>query len=79
MSKEDVAARLISELNALAPKEAAGADLVSVELNFLGAGEIARIDVRTERRTRTLAFLVADAFDQTGARVASASSVHKID
>ena len=78
MSNDAAAARLVAALNEAALREAPGADLVSVELNFVGAEPIARIDARTERRTRTLAFLVVDAFDRAGARVASGSSVHKI-
>jgi hypothetical protein len=78
VSKDATAARLVAALNEAALREAPGADLVSVELNFISAEAIARVEARTERRTRTLAFLVADAFDQAGARVASGSSVHKI-
>lgn len=78
MSKDAAAAQLVAALNEAALHEAPGADLVSVELTFVSTEAIARIDARTERRTRTLAFLVADAFDQAGARVASGSSVHKI-
>lgn len=78
MSKDAIAGRLVAELSAAATREAPGAELVSVELNFIDAGDVAEIRTKVERRTRTLAFVTADAFDQNDARIASGSSVHKI-
>jgi len=52
--------------------------LASVMIEVLAPGDIAHIDGRIERQTRTLIFASADARDAQGARIASASSVHRI-
>lgn len=78
MSDADIAARLVDELSRVAAGAAPKAGLVSVAIDILAPGDVARIDPRIDRQTRTLLFLSADARDAAGARVASASSVHKI-
>jgi hypothetical protein len=78
MSEADIAARLVDDLAAFAVKTAAHAALASVAIDVLSAGDIALVEVRVERQTRTLLFLSADARDTAGARIASASSVHKL-
>jgi hypothetical protein len=75
MSEGAIAARLIE---ALVAEAGAQAKLVSVSVEMLGAGEAARVEARIERRTRTLVFAQADAFDEGGARIASATSIHRV-
>jgi len=73
----ELAARLIEALVARAAAEAGKpATLVSVSIEPLGGGEAARVDARVTRKTRTLVFAQADAFDGSGARIGAAASVH---
>lgn len=79
MSDTALAARLIEALNAVAGGEAgASTALVSITMNVLSAEPAANVAAALTRKTRTLLFLSADAFDAKGERVAEASSVHKV-
>ncbi|HWA01710.1 MAG TPA: hypothetical protein VG841_15485 [Caulobacterales bacterium] len=79
MSEADIAARLTGALAAAADDAAGGAtQLVSIAIELTSREAVARVETRAERKTRTLAFMSADAFDAEGARVASATSVHRI-
>lgn len=71
---------MTEHLEAAAAEEAApgNAILVSVHLDFLSQTDIGTIRVAVTRRTKTLLFLRAEYADETGARLAAASSVHKI-
>ncbi|MES1197417.1 MAG: hypothetical protein ABUL55_02220 [Pseudomonadota bacterium] len=79
MSEADIAARLIDALTKAAA-EAAGATAppISVSIEFVGVGEAADLKTRVERKTRTLVFMAGEAFNADGARIASATAVHKI-
>lgn len=80
MNEAAVSARIIDALAQVASNEARGpAPLVSVAIEYVSAnGGAPIIDVKTERRTKTLIFLSAEASTSSGERVASATSVHKI-
>jgi|CXWL01.1.fsa_nt_gi hypothetical protein len=75
MSEADVAGQIVAALGAAAE----GAPLVSVEITWLGTAPLARVDAKIVRKTRTLLFASADALAADGARLASASSVHRVD
>jgi hypothetical protein len=49
-----------------------------VSVNMILGGDLAYIDARIERKTRTLVFAHAEAFGPGETRLASATSVHKI-
>lgn len=67
------AAALVARISeALEQAAGAGATLVSLNVEVLGAGEAGAIQVVVARKTRTLVFLNATC------AVASAASVHKI-
>jgi hypothetical protein len=70
----------LAQLLVAALTEAAGdgAALVSVEITRIAPGDATRVEARVERATRTLKFMAAEAADATGARVAQATSVHKL-
>lgn len=79
MSEADGAAEIVRALGegarAAAEKDA---PLVSVEISWLAAGGVTRVEPRVARKTRTLLFMSAEAFGADGARVATASSVHRL-
>jgi hypothetical protein len=79
VSESAIAAALVEAI-AAAAREQAGADtvLASFSLEILAPGAPARAAARIERKTRTLVFASADAFDAEGARIAAASAVHRI-
>ena len=79
MSEAAIAAQLIEALTRAAA-EAAGASAppISVSIEFIGPGEAANLKTRVERKTRTLVFMSAEAFDADALRIGSATSVHKI-
>jgi len=79
MNEAAISARLIEALS-LAAAEAAGAPapIISVSVEFVSPGDVANVKTRIERKTRTLVFTGAEAFDADGARIASATAVHKI-
>ena len=79
MTDSAIAARLINALEAAADREAgAKTALVSVEINMLARADAGNIAVRLTRKTRTLVFLEAEFTTDSGGRIASASSVHKL-
>ena len=79
MSDADIAAQLVNALTRAADEAAAAAtELVSVNVEFLSRAPIASVKTEVSRKTRSLAFMSADAFAADGKRVASATSVHKI-
>lgn len=74
MSEAASAAEIVRALG-----EAASAPLISVEITWLTSGDVARVETRVVRKTRTLVFMSADGFSADGARVVSASSVHRVE
>ncbi|MBC7767991.1 MAG: hypothetical protein H7124_04330 [Phycisphaerales bacterium] len=79
MSSADVSAQLIEALKACANDDAvAPAPLVSVTMEFLSDAPAADISAGIVRKTRTLVFVSAEAIASDGARVATASSVHRV-
>lgn len=74
MSETEVSARLLDAMAGVA----AGAALVSVTIDVLQRGAIARVDAMTVRKTRTLVFMSAEATGAAGERLASASAVYKV-
>ncbi len=79
MSASDIAARVVDALDQAAAHETgAPVTLVSVAVEMLAIGDVAHVDARIERKTRTLVFAMAEAFGAGETRLASATSVHKI-
>ncbi|GAN00421.1 hypothetical protein U91I_04087 [alpha proteobacterium U9-1i] len=79
MSEAAAASEIVSALARAARVAAeAAAPLVSIEIAWLAAGDVARVETRVVRKTRTLLFMGADAFGADGAHVASGSSVHRV-
>lgn len=77
MNAAEVAAALVAKLDETARTEGRVV-LASVAMETLSQEPIARIEASVQRKTRTLIFTVAEAFAASGARVASASAVHRI-
>lgn len=79
MTTADIAAALTTALDKAAA-QAAGAPcaLVSMSWELLAAPASGAVETRIERRTRTLVFANAAFVDAAGARIASASSVHRV-
>jgi hypothetical protein len=74
-----IAARLINALEQAADREApAKTALVSVTIDMLARADAGMIETRLVRKTRTLVFMSAEFVSDTGAKVAAASSVHKV-
>ncbi len=79
MTGSVIAVRLINALEAAADREAgAKTALVSVTVDMLARADTGAIEVTLTRKTRTLVFLNADFVTDAGARIAAASSVHKV-
>ncbi len=79
MSESDIAARLVDALAAAATREAGSATaLVSVTIDVVASGDTGSIEATLVRKTRTLVFMNAELRNEAGARVATASSVHKV-
>lgn len=79
MNEGALAARFTEALIAAAQEESGGQSaLVSMAMEVIDTREPARVETGVQRKTRTLLFMHADAFAQNGARIATASSVHKI-
>lgn len=78
MSDSAIAARLVDALNAAAKAAHPRAALVSMELSLIDAAGSGETRARIARQTRTLMFAEAEIVSTNGARVAAASSVHKI-
>jgi len=80
MTTSAIAARIINALEAAATREAeAETAMVSVTIEMLTRADAGMIDVRLVRRTRTLVFLNAEFVADSGARVAAASAVFKVN
>ena len=79
MTDAAIAVRIINALESAADREAgAKTALVSVNIDMLARADAGAIEVRLERKTRTLIFLHADFKSDAGALIANASSVHKL-
>jgi len=79
MTDSAIAARLINALEAAADREAgAKTALVSATIDMLARADAGRIDTHLERKTRTLVFMSAEFRTDSGDRIATASSVHKV-
>lgn len=79
MTDSAIAARLINALEAAADREAgAKTALVSVSIEMLTRADAGSVETRVQRKTRTLVFMSAEFTSDAGARIANASSVHKV-
>jgi hypothetical protein len=79
MTHSAIAVRIINALEAAADREGgAKTALVSVTIDMLAPADVGAIEVSLTRKTRTLAFLTADFVGEGGARIATASSVHRL-
>ena len=79
MNAAEILAALVAKLDETAGAEAGGqCVLASATLEMLSSGAISRIETGLQRKTRTLMFTAAEAFAADGARIATASAVHKI-
>jgi hypothetical protein len=74
-----IAARIVNALEAAADREVGAATaLVSVTLDMLKRADAGAITTSVTRKTRTLVFKTAEFRTDSGERIVSASSVHKI-
>lgn len=71
----EIAARLTE---ALVQAAGDGAELASAEITILARADVRDVQVKTERQTKTLLFLAAEALGASGERIATAASVHKL-
>jgi hypothetical protein len=79
VSDSAIAVRIVNALEAAADREAgAKSALVSVTIEMLARADAGSIEVTLARKTRTLVFLRAAFKAESGALIASASSVHKL-
>lgn len=79
MTDSAIAARIVNALEAGADREAgAQTALVSVTLDMLARADTGSIEAKLVRKTRTLVFMSAEYRSDAGARIATASSVHKL-
>jgi len=79
MTDSAIAVRLINALESAADREAGQKTaLVSVTIEMLAKADAGAIETRLTRKTRTLVFVSADFISDSGARVAVASSVHRL-
>lgn len=79
MTGSAIAARLIDALEAAADREAeAETALVSVSVDMLARADVGTIETKLARKTRTLVFMSAEFVTDSGTRIATASSVHKV-
>lgn len=79
MTDAEIAAQLVSALNAAADREAgAPTALVSVSIDALAPATNGSAEAQLVRKTRTLVFMSAEFRGSAGERIAAASSVHKV-
>lgn len=79
MTDSELAARLINALEAAADRDAgAKTALVSVTVDMLARADGGTIETKLVRKTRTLVFMSAEFVTDSGARIATASSVHRV-
>ncbi|MES1199499.1 MAG: hypothetical protein ABUS48_05905 [Pseudomonadota bacterium] len=64
-----------NQLIAAFVRVANGARLASIAIEYVAAGDVARVETSVSRETRTLLFLSAEAFDAAGARLATADAI----
>lgn len=79
MTDSAIAARIVNALEAAADREAgAQTALVSVTLDMLARADAGAIVATLVRKTRTLVFMSAEFRTDSGERIVTASSVHKV-
>ena len=79
MTDSAIAARLLNALESAADREAATKTaLVSVTIDMLARADAGAIETKVVRKTRTLVFMSAEFVSDAGARIANATSVHKV-
>jgi hypothetical protein len=79
MTDSAIAARLMNALEAAADREAGGrTELVSFTVDMLARADAGTIETSVSRKTKTLVFLSAEFRSDSGGRIATASSVHKL-
>ena len=77
MSDVEISARLLDAMAGAAAQDARTA-LVSMTMEVLNQGELARVEAKVVRKTRTLVFMSADAEASDGKKLAAASAVYKV-
>jgi len=78
MTESAIAARLVNALEAAADREAGKTALVSVTIEMLAHADAGSVETNVVRKTRTLVFMSAEFKSDAGARIANATSVHKL-
>jgi hypothetical protein len=79
MTDSAIAARILNALEAAADREAGQKTaLVSVTIDMLTRADAGRVEVSVTRKTKSLVFMGAEFVSDAGARIATASSVHKL-
>ncbi|MBS0385912.1 MAG: hypothetical protein JSS00_11245 [Proteobacteria bacterium] len=79
MTDSAIAVRLVNALEAAADREAgAKTALVSVTIDMIAPADAGQIVASLTRKTRTLVFMSAEFVSDAGAKIAMASSVHKV-
>lgn len=80
MTDSAIAVRLINALEAAADREAGQKTaLVSVTIDMLTRADAGSVTVSLTRKTKSLVFMAAEFASDTGARIATANSVHRIE
>jgi len=77
MSDAELSARLLDAMASAAAQDARTA-LVSMTMEVLNQGELAHVEAKIVRKTRTLVFMSADAQTSDGTKLAAASAVYKV-
>ena len=77
MSDAELSARLLDAMAVAAAKDAQTA-LVSLTMEVLNQGDLAHVEAKVVRKTRTLVFMSADAHTSDGKKLAAASAVYKV-
>ena len=77
MSDAELSARLLDAMAVAAAKYAQTA-LVSLTMEVLDQGDLAHVEAKVVRKTRTLVFMSADAQTSDGKKLAAASAVYKV-
>jgi hypothetical protein len=79
MTDSAIAARLINALEAAADREAGqSTQLVSVTIDMITRADAGSVQTSLTRKTKSLVFMGAEFVTESGARIATASSVHKL-
>lgn len=78
-SDSEIAAQLLDALEAAADREAGQKTaLVSVTIDMLTCADAGSVNVSVTRKTKSLVFMSAHFISESGARIATAASVHKL-